>query len=66
MQVVGTDDSMVFSFGCGLSNRLGNGRDGNVSLPRPVFGSLYRIAHLACRNQQTIILAEKARPCNYV
>ncbi len=62
-QVVGTDDDLVLSWGCGANNRLGNGSAGNRALPRPVFGSLYRLADLACRNQQTILIAE--RVCVY-
>lgn len=57
--VVGTDDDLVLSWGCGANNRLGNGSAGNRALPRPVFGSLYRLADLACRNQQTILIAER-------
>ena len=60
--VVATKDNHLFSWGSGKNGRLGIqlGADKvNCSTPKPIFGSLHKVASLSCRHWNTIILAEK-------
>ncbi|XP_066935662.1 serine/threonine-protein kinase Nek9-like [Clytia hemisphaerica] len=60
--VVATKDSQIFSWGSAKNGRLGIQLAAGKSLcstPKPIFGSLHKVASLSCRHWNTIILAEK-------
>ena len=60
--VVATKDNHLFSWGSGKNGRLGiqlGAGKVNCSTPKPIFGSLHKVASLSCRHWNTIILAEK-------
>ena len=62
--VVATSDNQVFSWGCGDNGRLGVnpnilGGKQSSGVPRPIFGSLHKVASLKCRHWHTIILGER-------
>jgi len=60
--VAATKDNQLFSWGSGKNGRLGiqlaAGKN-SCSTPKPIFGSLHKVASLSCRHWSTIILAEK-------
>ena len=60
--VVATKDNHLFSWGSAKNGRLGiqlaAGKTTCPS-PKPIFGSLHKVASLSCRHWNTIILAEK-------
>lgn len=62
--VVATSDNEVFTWGSGENGRLGisPGQLGgklNSAVPRPIFGSLHKVATLKCRHWHTILLGER-------
>lgn len=62
--VVSTTDNQVFSWGSGENGRLGIspgvlGGKSSSAVPRPIFGSLHKVATLSCRHWHTIILGER-------
>ena len=60
--VAATKDNQLFSWGSGKNGRLGiqlAAGKSSCSTPKPIFGSLHKVASLSCRHWSTIILAEK-------
>ena len=62
--VISTTDNQVFSWGSGENGRLGIspgvlGGKSSSAVPRPIFGSLHKVASLSCRHWHTIILGER-------
>lgn len=59
--VAATMDNHLYSWGSGQNGRLGIQVQGknSCSTPKPIFGSLHKVASLSSRYWSTIILAEK-------
>eukprot|EP00794_Sanderia_malayensis_P005949 gene5949-6639_t len=62
--VVATSDNHVFSWGLGENGRLGISSEllsGKTysAVPKPIFGSLHKVASLKCRHWHTIMLCER-------
>ena len=61
--ICSTSDNLVFSWGCSKNGRLGLepsiGNDGNVCLPKTIFGSLHLVSEMSARHWNSIIIAEQ-------